>query len=89
MSGVRFKTPQEIARLEIVGGNTDELLPYELTHALEKHQLQFAIDQLEKYPKRWNLRKGKFNLVSIFTDYPTNHRFPGDGDTYWEEEGEE
>lgn len=70
------KTRQEISRMEIVGGNSEELLEYELTRPCSRKDIQFAIDQMNKYPKKWNLRKGKFNTVSIFTDYPTNHRFP-------------
>lgn len=76
---MRNKDVQEVSRMEIVGGNCDEYLPYELTHAGSQKSIQFAIDQMNKYPKRWNLRKGKFNAVSIYTDYPTNHRFPGQG----------
>lgn len=74
------KNPQEISRMEIVGGNSVDLMAYELTHASEQEDIQFAIDQMNKYPKAWNLRKGKHNLVSIFTDFPTNHRFPGQGE---------
>lgn len=77
---MKLRTIKEISQMQIVGGNSEELLPYELTHASEIENIQFAIDQMNKYPKRWNLRKGKFNTVSIFTDYPTDHRFPGEGE---------
>lgn len=77
---MKLRTIKEISQMQIVGGNSEELLPYELTHASEIENIQFAIDQMNKYPKRWNLRKGKFNLVSIFTDYPEDHRFPGQGE---------
>ena len=64
---------KEIEKMEILDGNFNGVLPYELTVPDFRDDIEFAIEQLKKYPKLWNLRRHYSGLVSIFVDYPTDH----------------
>jgi len=55
--------------LEIIAGNTETDCKYVLTTWYKaRGEIQFAIDQIEKYTGKWQL-KGFNGCVAVFTSY--------------------
>lgn len=71
---MRLKDLKDIKRLKLIEGSVAEAstLPYQLTHFCERDDIQFAIDQMNKYPAAWQLRKRNDDKFAIFINRPLN-----------------
>lgn len=71
---MKLTLAKEIKKMELIEGSyLDGILPYDLVHPSTRDDIQFAIDQLKKYPCRWQLRKRYDGLMCLFVDYPKNY----------------
>ena len=68
------KGKEELQSMRLVQGTNEGLMPYQLTHFFkDTSEINFAIQQMNKYKAGWQVRENKDGEVALYSEYPKNY----------------